>query len=72
MVEAGLDRLVQHPGELVQDVGTKIAPGDVDPERQRQTGLQQPPLAEVDGLPQALRLVGELTLVDQEPGIRAA
>src|SRR6185503_2311809 len=35
-------------------------------------GLEQPPLAEVDDLLQALALIGELALVDQQARIGAA
>src|SRR5437588_10880316 len=64
VLEAGLNRLVQHLGELVQHIWTEVAPGDVDPQRQRQAGLEEPPLAKVNGLPQALGPVGELAFVD--------
>src|SRR5580765_5291082 len=56
--EPGLDR-------LLQDLGPEVAPCDVDPKRERQTCLQEPPLAEVDDLLQALGGIGELALVDQ-------
>src|SRR5689334_5145022 len=72
VVETRLNRLAQHLGELVQDLRAEVAPRDVDPERQRQTGLEKPPLAEVDDLPQTFGAVGELTLVDQQAGVRPA
>ena len=56
----------------MQPLPAQIATGDVGPERQREAGLEQPPLAEVDHLLQALGLVGELTLVDQQPGVGLA
>ena len=72
IVEPGVDRLAQHLRELGSVLVAEVAPGDVDPERQRQTGLEQPPLAEVDDLLQPVGLVRELALVDQEPGVGAA
>ena len=44
-----------------------VAPRDVDAERQRQAGLEQPPLAEIEHLDEPFVFVGQLTLVDQEP-----
>src|SRR3954470_23575104 len=41
--QAGLDRLAQDLGELVQDVGPEVAARHVDPEWKRQTRLEQPP-----------------------------
>ena len=70
VVEPGLDRLAQDVGEVEQRVGPEVAAGDVRAERQRQPGLEQPPLAEVDDLLQPFGLVGELALVDQEAGLR--
>ena len=51
----------------------EIAADDVAAERQRQpAGALGPPLAEVDDLPQAVVLVRELPLVDQQPRVRLA
>ena len=50
----------------------EVAARDVDPERERQPGLEEPPLAEVDDLVQAVRPVGQLALVDEQPGLGAA
>ena len=66
VVEPGLDRLAKHLGKLEQRVHAEVAPRHVRPQRQRQPGLEQPPLAEVDDLLQAFTLVRELALVDQE------
>ena len=52
--------------------GAEVAAGDVRAERQRQARLGEPPLAEVDHLLQAGRAVGQLALVDQEPGVGLA
>ena len=65
MPEPGPNRLGEHRGELPQRGVAQVSPSDVDPERQRQTRLEQPPLAEVDHLLQAFRLVGELAFVDE-------
>src|SRR4051794_6048961 len=72
VVEPGLDRLAQDVGELEQRVGPKVPPGDVRAERQRQPGLEQPPFAQVDDLLQALVLIGQLSLVDQQARVGAA
>ena len=67
------------PGELTtaflvlkMALGADVAAGDVSAQRQRQAGLEQPPLAQVDDLLQALGLVRELALVDQQAGIGSA
>ena len=57
-------------GKVVQAL-VEIPAGDVHPERQRQTGLEQPPLAQVEHLVQSVLLVGELALVDHETGVGA-
>src|SRR5436189_89642 len=49
----------------------EIAPRHVNSERQRQTRLEQPPLAEVDDLTQPFRLVRELPFVNQQPSVGA-
>ena len=49
----------------------EVAPRDVDPERERQAGLEEPPLAEVDDVVQAVLLVRELALVDEQPRLCA-
>ena len=69
--EPGLDRLGQHFAELVQDLRPEIPPGHADPEWQGKACLEQPPLAEVDDAVKPLALVRELTLVDEEPRVRA-
>ena len=52
---------------------TQIAADDVAAERKRQTGgVIGPPLAEVDDLPEALLGVGQLPLVNEQPGVRLA
>ena len=56
----------------MQRLVAEVAARDVDPERKRQAGLEQPPLAEVDGRFEAVLLVGELTLVDEEARVRPA
>jgi hypothetical protein len=50
VVEPGLDRVAEHVGELEQVLGAEVAPRDVRAQRQRQPGLEQPPLAQVDDL----------------------
>ena len=53
--------------------GPEVAANDVAAERQRQAvGALGPPLAEVDELPQALLLVGELAFVNQQPRLDLA
>src|SRR6187401_2194883 len=48
--EPRTDRLAQDLRQVVQLLLAEVAPGDVDPERQRQTRLGEPPLAEIDRL----------------------
>ena len=50
----------------------EVAAGDVRTERQRQAGLQQPPLAEVEHLLQPLVGIRQLTLVDDEADVGVA
>src|SRR4029453_2505442 len=61
----------QHPGEIVQRLRPEIPPRHVDSERQRQTRLEQPPLAEIDDLAQPFRLVRQLALVDEQARVRS-
>ena len=57
--------------DVAEDVVAEVAPRDVDAERQRQPGLEQPPLAEVEHLHEPVVLERELALVDQESGLGA-
>ena len=70
MVERALDRVGEHFRE-VAETRADVASRDDDAERQRQPGLEQPPLAEVEHLLQAVVLEGELTLVNEQPCCRA-
>src|SRR5439155_17088169 len=72
MVETTLDRLGEHLRYVVERRRAEIAPGDVHAERQGETGLEQPPLAEVENLLKAIALERELALVDQKPGVGTA
>ena len=65
------DRVAQNVGELAERLRAEIAAGDVDPERKRKPGLEEPPLAEVDDALEPLPLVRELAFVDEEPGLGA-
>ena len=65
MLEPAADRLGEHLGEVAEAVD--VAARDVDAERKRQPGLEQPPLAEVEHLVQAEVRERELALVDQQP-----
>ena len=56
----------EHRREVAQPLLADVAPGDVRAERQRQTRLEKPPLAEVDALLQTGVPVGQLALVDEE------
>jgi hypothetical protein len=60
-------RLAQHLAHVVQDFGAEVAPGGVHAEREREAGLEQPPLTEVDGLDEPVALERELALVDEQP-----
>ena len=72
MIERVRDAVVQHLRHLRHRLGAEIAADDVAAERQRQAaGALEPPLAEVDDLVQALGRVGQLSLVNQQPGIDA-
>src|SRR5436190_13133312 len=71
VVQAGLDRLAEDVGEVEKRSGTDVAPSHVRPERQRQPGFEEPPLAEVDDLLQPGVLVGELPLVDEQARVGA-
>ena len=70
MLEGGVDRRAQHIGQQVET--WHVAPHDVDSERQRHAALVEPPLAEVERLLEPRGRVRELSLVDQEPGVRAS
>ena len=70
VLEPAPDRLAEHLGELADAVD--VAAHDVDAERQRQAGLEQPPLAEVEHLVQPEVGERELALVDQEAVVGAA
>ena len=70
MVERALDRVGEHLRE-VAETRADVASRDDDAERQRQPGLEQPPLAEVEHLLQAVVLEGELALVNEQPCCRA-
>src|SRR5439155_18568526 len=72
VVEPGLDRLAQDIRDVEQRARPKVATRDVRTERQRQPGVQQPPLAEVDDLLEPRIGIGQLALVDQQPRIGAA
>src|SRR5215217_1839773 len=71
-LQAGRDRRAKHLGEVVQHVVAEIAARDVDSERKRQSGLQKPPLAEVDHVVEPVRLVRQLALVDEKAGLGAS
>ena len=71
VVETRLDRREEDRGEVAEALA-EVASRDVDAERQRQSGLEQPPLAEVEHLVQPFALVRELALVDHEAGVGAA
>ena len=58
--------------QIGEHVVAEIAPRDVRAQRQRQARLQEPPLAEVEHLLQALVRVRELALVDDEADVRVA
>ncbi|CAN5808597.1 hypothetical protein BH20ACT14_BH20ACT14_18360 [soil metagenome] len=71
VVEPALDRLPQHVGDLREHLWSEVPPSDVDAERQRQPGLEEPPLAEVEHFCEAVILERELTFVDQEACMRS-
>src|SRR5690349_14451978 len=64
VLEPGPDRLGENRRELGERPLAQVAPRDVCAQRQRQPGLEHPPLAEVEHLREPLGLVGELALVD--------
>src|SRR5438874_995295 len=72
VVEPGLDRLAQNVRDVEQRARPEVATRDVRAERQRQPGVQQPPLAEVDDLLEPRIGVGQLALVDQQPRVGPA
>ena len=55
----------------MQPLVAEVAPRHVDAERERQAGLEQPPLAEVDRLGEPLGPRTSAALVDEQPGVRA-
>ena len=66
VVETALDRVAQDVREIVQPLLSDVPAGDVDTERQRQTGLQEPPLTQVEELDETEVRERQLALVDQE------
>src|SRR6266511_2344842 len=62
MLEARADRVAQHLRQLVNS--RNISPRGVDAQWKRQPGLEQPPLAKIEHLDQALVGIRELPLVD--------
>ena len=63
---------LEQPGDLVDQVVAQVLADDVAAQGQRQAGLLEPPLAEVDDLVQALVAVVELPLVDDQAGVDLA
>src|SRR5206468_8219561 len=55
--------------DLAHDPGAQVAPDDIAAERERETGLLEPPCAEVLPELEALLGVGQLALVNQEPDL---
>ena len=72
IVETRPDRILEDGRQIGEHVVAEIAPRDVRAQRQRQARLQEPPLAEVEHLFQALVRVRELALVDDEADVRVA
>src|SRR4249920_2509267 len=72
VLEPGSDRLPQDLGELEQRLLPEVATSDVDPERKRKTGLEEPPLAEVDDALEPAANVRQLALVNEEARLGAA
>ena len=70
MFEPAPDRLGEDVGEIAE--ARDVAARDVDAERQRQAGFEEPPLAQVEHLVQAEVRERELPLVDQEAVVGAA
>ena len=51
----------------MQHLRSEIPSRGIDAERQRQPGLEQPPLAEVEALREALVAVRQLAFVNEQP-----
>src|SRR5581483_2513552 len=66
-----VDRLAEDGGDLSQGRVAEVAARRVDAERQRQPGLEQPPLPEVEALLEVLVAEGELSLVDEQTRLGA-
>src|SRR5581483_2985995 len=71
VLERSVDRLAQDGGDLSQGRVAEVAARRVDAERQRQPGLEQPPLPEVEALLEVLVAEGELSLVDEQTRLGA-
>jgi hypothetical protein len=61
--------VVEHPRDLRDHLGAEIPPDHIAAERQWQSaGALGPPFAQIDDLLQALVLIRELALVNEQPG----
>src|SRR5579864_3350314 len=72
VVERGIDRRAQDLRDRPHRIRAEIAADGVHAEWERQPGLEQPPLAEVEALLEPGIGIRELTFVDQETDARAA
>src|SRR5688572_22088043 len=72
VVESVRNAFTQMPRDFLLEVARHVLPNDVSAEGKRKPGLLQPPRSHIGDQVQALVLVGELALVDQQTGVDVA